>query len=131
MAVTDLLGSMFSFPGRTLGLPGKEATLRSLVRNFLETNGEDFEKRYDTESLTPLQQRMIRVLKGDTSDEAIDDLFTAPAEGQFNYYTIPTFDLPVTRVPEVVEVISRGEVRRNRESSQRAERVARPITRPE
>lgn len=134
VAVNDLLGSMFSFPGRTLGLPGKEATLRKMVDAFIDTEGVDFEKRYDMENLTPLQKNMIRVLKGDTSDEAINALYTAPGNGQFDYYTLPPFELPerAKRVPGKVNVLTRTEVAaRQPQRTQRAERVARPISRPE
>lgn len=95
VAVQDFLGSMFSFPGRTLGMVGKEATLRDAVDIFIDTNGADFEKRLDP-NLTPLQKKWVEVLKGDTSEEALNALYTSPASGQFNYYTLPPFDLPIS-----------------------------------
>lgn len=130
VATNDLLGTMFSFPGRTLGLPGKEATLRKMVEAFIDANGTDFEKRFDMDNLTPLQKNWIRVLKGDTSDEAVDSLYTSPAEGQFNYYTLPPLDLPerVQRVPGQTPVLTRTEVAaRQPKRTSRAKRVARPI----
>lgn len=98
VAVQDMLGSMFTFPGRTLGMVGKEATLREAVDIFIDTNGADFEKRLDP-NLTPLQKKWIEVLQGDRSEEAINALYTTPAPGQFNYYTLPPFDLPIVRPP--------------------------------
>lgn len=95
VAIQDLLNSMFTFPGRILGLPGKKASLQDAVRKFIATNGTDFEKRLDMEKLTPLQKNWVRVLKGDTSDDAINQLYTSPAEGQFNWYTLPPTDLPM------------------------------------
>lgn len=95
VAIGDVLGSMFTYPGRILGLPGKEATIRDAVKQFIETNGEDFDKRIETDKLTPLQQNWIRVLKGDMSEEALDSLYNSPAPGQFNYYTLPPLDLPI------------------------------------
>ncbi len=94
-AVGDLLNTMFTFPGRTLGLPGKTATIRNVVKSFIETEGKDFEKRIDTERLNPLQQKWVQVLKGDTSQETIDALYNSPAPGQFNWYTLPPLDLPM------------------------------------
>lgn len=94
VALESLLGSMFSFPGRTLGLPGKQAGIRDAVDQFIQTSGKDFDKKVRTEDLTPLQRNMVRVLKGDTSDEAIDQLYISPAPGQFNYYTLPPMTLP-------------------------------------
>lgn len=100
-ALQDVLGTMFSYPGRTLGLPGKDASIRKAVQMFIETNGEDFDKRVNYDQLTPLQLNLIRVLKGDTSDEALDALYTSPAPGQFNYYTLPPVDpLPVRALSE-------------------------------
>lgn len=95
VAIVDLLGSMFSYPGRTLGLPGKNATLKKLVNDFVTTNGSDFEKRVDMDRLTPLQKKYIEILKGDLSDDALDDLYNMPAPGQFNGYTIPPMTLPL------------------------------------
>lgn len=135
VAVNDLIGTMFSFPGRTLGLPGKEATLRKTIDAFIDTNGKDFDKQYDMERLTPLQKNWIRVLKGDTSEEAIDSLYTSPAPGQFNYYTLPPFDMPapVQRVPEKVNVLSKTEVARQKAAikASKPKKVASPITRPQ
>lgn len=94
-AMGDLLNSMFTYPGRVLGLPGKNATINQVVRQFIDTHGTDFEKQIQTDRLTPLQQNWIRVLKGDTSQEAIDALYNSAAPGQFNWYTIPPLDLPI------------------------------------
>lgn len=132
-AVQDLLGSMFSFPGRTLGLPGKTQTIRNVVDDFINTNGGDFEKRFDTENLTPLQQKWIKVLQGDTSEQAINDLYTSPAPGQFNYYTLPPFDMPerVARVPGQVAVTSRTEAAASKpQRAKRSDRRPAPIVRP-
>lgn len=134
VATNDLLGALFSFPGRTLGLPGKEQTLRKMVGAFIDTNGQDFEKRYDTENLTPLQKNMIRVLKGDTSNEAVDSLYTSPAPGQFNYYTIPSFAIPQrSAVPQQTNVLTRAEVAAQKQAQRKARsvpKVARPIAPP-
>lgn len=94
-AIGDLLNTMFTFPGRTLGLPGKTATIRNVVKQFIDTNGTDFEKRIETERLTPLQQKWVQVLKGDTSPETLDSLYNSPAPGEFNWYTLPPLRLPM------------------------------------
>lgn len=106
VAITDLLSSMFTFPGRILGLPGKEATLRDVVKSFIKTNGKDFDKQLNTEELTPLQKNWVRVLKGDTSEEAIDSLYQSPAEGAYRGYTLPPLDLPI-RTPENSPAVER------------------------
>lgn len=98
-ALTDLLGTTFTYPGRILGLPGKEATLKKVVAAFIDTNGSDFDKNIDMDSLTPLQKNWVRVLKGDTSKGAIDSLYSSPVPGGYQGYTLPPLSLPYKVVP--------------------------------
>lgn len=100
-ALTDLMGTMFTYPGRILGLPGKESTMKKVVAAFIDTNGSDFEKRIDMDRLTPLQKNWIRVLKGDKSEEALNALYHSPAPGGFDWYTLPPLNLPFKVVPPV------------------------------
>lgn len=100
-ALTDLLSTTFTYPGRTLGLPGKNATLKKVVEAFINTNGTQFDKNVDMSRLTPLQQNWVRVLKGDTSQQAIDALYNSPAPGGFQGYTLPPLSLPFEVVPTV------------------------------
>lgn len=130
VALTDLLGSMFTYPGRTLGLPGKDASIKKFVRNFIATNGSDFDKQYRTEDLTPLQQNWIRVLKGDTSREAIDSLYGSPAPGQFSWYTIPPLNLPQrVNIPQPVAVPTKTETAAAKagQRTSRTKNIALPI----
>lgn len=95
VALTDLLNSTFTYPGRTLGLPGKNQAIKDLVKNFIDTNGTDFESKIQTDKLTPLQEKWIEMLKdGGNSQDLIDELYQTPANGQFNGYTLPPLDLP-------------------------------------
>jgi len=95
IAATDLLNSTFTYPGRTLGLPGKNQAIKDLVKNFIDTNGTDFESQIQTDRLTPLQEKWIEVLKdGGKNQDLIDELYQSPANGQFNGYTLPPLDLP-------------------------------------
>lgn len=102
-ALTDLLGTTFTYPGRILGLPGKEATMKKFVATFIATNGKDFDKNIDMERLTPLQKNWVRVLKGDTSTEAIDSLYNSPNTGGYQGYTIPPLSLPYKVVPPTTQ----------------------------
>lgn len=95
VALTDLLGSLFTYPGRILGLPGKNQSLNKLSQELTGAEGVDFEKDYRLDDLTPMQLNMIRVLKGDTSEEALDALYRSPAPGQFNGYTLPPPVIPL------------------------------------
>lgn len=95
VAVEGLINSMFSYPGRTLGLPGKSQFIRDQVRQFIDNGNGDYLKQIRTEDLTPLQQKWIAVL-GDphVSQDKLDELYTTPAPGQFNWYTLPPMNLP-------------------------------------
>lgn len=73
--------------------------MKKMVEAFIDTNGSDFDKHIDTEHLTPLQHKWIKVLKGDTSKEAIDALYNSAAPGQFGWYTLPPLELPYKVVP--------------------------------
>lgn len=116
-ALTDLINSTFTYPGRVLGLPGKNAAIRGMVQNFIGTNSKDFISQDQASRLTPLQQNWVRVLKGDTSNEAIDALYQSPAPGQFNGYTLPPLNMPFNpsfdasskyKAPKVPKTLAKG-----------------------
>lgn len=94
-ALADLINTMFTYPGRILGLPGKSQAIRTAVQGVVKTNPRtDVRKEAQDDRLTPAQQNWVRVLQGDTSKEAIDSLYHAPAPGQFNWYTLPPLTVP-------------------------------------
>lgn len=95
VALTDLLGSLFTYPGRVLGLPGKQQSLNKLSQQLTGAEGIDFNKVEQDARLTPLQRNMVRVLKGDHSSEALDSLYRSPVPGQYNGYTLPPLTLPL------------------------------------
>lgn len=127
-ALGDLLGSMFTYPGRTLGLPGKGESIRKVVRVILDTNGVKGDFRVEEaqlKDLTPLEQNMVRVLKGDTSKEAIDALYSSPAQGQYNGYTIPPLDWsPLIRR---LKPVNDNPLPRKGKSTKKAKNFAQPI----
>lgn len=131
-ALTDLLGTTFTYPGRILGLPGKEATMKKVVKAFIDTNGTDFEKNIDTDRLTPLQKQWIKVLKGDTSEETIDSLYNSPAPGSYQGYTLPPLNLPYKVVAPVTknELIKRRGLPTGKNSGKKAKNLAIPIAQP-
>ena len=114
-ALTDLLGSVFTYPGRTLGLPGKQAALRDAVGNFIKTDDAEYLKRtYQNPDgslnargeaeLSPGQKNLMRVLLGDTSPQALDALYQSP-QG----FTMPPATLPFN-IPETVPINTRTQV---------------------
>lgn len=88
-ALVDVLNTTFTYPGRILGLPGKTAMLRGAVKNFIDTQGSDFESRIEMDKLTPAQLNMIRVIKENGSQDSVDAVYNSPAPGQFRGYTLP------------------------------------------
>ncbi len=106
VAVQGLVNSMFTYPGRIIGLPGKSQFIRKQVDTFINTGGSDYLKQVRTEDLTPLQLRWIQTISNpDISQNNIDQLYTSPAQGQFNWYTLPPSNLP-----KPVKVLTRAEV---------------------
>lgn len=106
-ALADLLNTMFTYPGRILGLPGKSQAIRDAVGAVIKTSPSEIQKIDESSNLTPLQKNWVRVLKNkDTSDEAIDALYKSPAPGQWQGgYTLPPLAAPyrirpLTQQPE-------------------------------
>lgn len=106
VALEGLLNTMFTYPGRIMGLPGKGQTIRNLVDMFLKTGGNEYLQHVNKQGLTPLQQKMIQVLSDpNVSQKQIDELFTSPADSEFNWYT-----LPPSTLPSPVPVLTRQQV---------------------
>lgn len=106
VALQSLLNSMFSYPGRIIGMPGKAEFLRNQVGTFLKTGNDEYLKNIRTEDLTPMQRKWIEVLQNpDVTQEQIDQLYTSPAPGDFSWYTLPPSNLP-----KPVKVLTRTEV---------------------
>lgn len=139
-ALTDLLGSMFTYPGRTLGLPGKGEGLRTVVKSFIATEGTDFEKRLDEAQLTDLDRKWIQVIKdyqktGKIDQNAVDALYNSPAPGQFNGYTLPPSSLPFKtvktmepiNVPQRTGLPTKAEQKAAKKSKKKTKKIAQPI----
>jgi hypothetical protein len=60
MAIMDMLGSAFTFPGRTVGLPGKQATIRDLTERIVGTGKGDFSTQSHAPSELPLDQQQAQ-----------------------------------------------------------------------
>jgi hypothetical protein len=117
VALQGFLNSLFTYPGRVIGLPGKAQMLRGEIGIFLKTGGSDYLKQIRTEDLTPLQQKQIEVLSsGDkVTQDQIDQLYTSPAPGQFSGYTLPPNNLP-----KPVKVLTYSEVNQQRAAGKSA-----------
>lgn len=90
VAIEGLINNMFTYPGRIIGLPGKTQQTRKLVDTFLNTNGSEYIKHIDTQSLTPLQRKWVEVLQNpNVTEEELDQLFVTPANDAFQWYTLP------------------------------------------
>lgn len=126
-ALTDLIGSTFTYPGRIIGLPGKQQNIRNLVNSLTGTEKGEFKVIDQTDNLTPLEQNMVRVLKGDTSDEALDALYISPAPGQFNGYTLPPLNVLPLLTPRK-KLQPRTGLSKSSSSSKKKKNTAVPIS---
>jgi hypothetical protein len=72
-ALTDFINSVFTYPGRTVGLPGKASFIREGVGHVIKTNSSDYEQVVRDEDLTELQRRQSELLKKKSLDEMTDD----------------------------------------------------------
>lgn len=129
-ALEDIIGNVFTYPGRILGLPGKEGTIRNVVNSFADVPTSDYNIQDQTSQLTPMQQNLVRVLQGDTSKEAINSLYNSAAPGQYKGYTLPPSVLPFN-IPGKVPVESRTAVAASKAaqstSSTKTKKTSKPI----
>lgn len=132
-ALVDMLGTTFTYPGRTIGLPGKTKMMRDFVQIFIEANGVDWEKRVDYDRLTPQQEALIRVLKGSTDEDDLDALYQATLSNGLTVPSLMPFELPMkqpSRYNPMAGNPAPVEVEKARSSrTKRSDRVARPIQR--
>jgi hypothetical protein len=61
-ALTDLISSTFSYPGRTIGLPGKGQLVRGVTGAIVPTTRADFDYELAEEQITDYDRRVIEVL---------------------------------------------------------------------
>jgi len=60
MAITDMIGSAFTFPGRTVGLPSKQQNLRDFVNRLVGTDKTDFGIVYRNPAELSLQDQELQ-----------------------------------------------------------------------
>lgn len=98
-AIQDLLGSLFSYPGATAGLPSKGSVLRSVAGGVIPGSSHDFTK--ETPTLTPDEQAH--------SDQIKRVMNLTGANGQpmvpFNGPSIPAYITLGSHVPEARQKI--------------------------
>lgn len=120
-ALVDLIGSTFTYPGRILGLPGKNENLRKAVRTFIDNGYDDYLVVDEEDRLTDLQRNMIRVLKGDTSDEAIEAVLNSQSATNFKGFVVPPY-----QVEELFKVKPRENLPKSKAKG-KAKTTARPF----
>lgn len=122
-ALTDLLNSTFTYPGRILGLPGKNASIKNAVDKFISTDGRDFQNQVQTDRLTPMQKKTMQVLGGDTSDEALKNLYIND-QGQWQ---IPTWDMPFKEFSPVKRQLTALEAPKSKSKGKKTKKTALPL----
>lgn len=105
VALGDFINSVFTYPGRVVGLPGKGEAIRTSVGVILDTDSNEY-KYLDQESkLTELQRRQSELLKNKALDEMDhDELLTVfQTNGQWstpNIAALIASPKPEVRQPE-------------------------------
>lgn len=127
-ALVDVLNSMFTYPGRTLGLPGKNEVLKNITKSIIDTKGTDFSSQVQMDRLTPLQQKWIEVLQNENATkEDIDQLYNMPAEGKFNWYTLPPLNIPTISPSTPITPVTPEKPSKTKASTKKQKKIARPI----
>lgn len=102
VALQTLIGSVFTYPGRIIGLPGKTTKVRELVDIAIQTNSDEYYKNIRTEDLTPLQQKWVNIInnRDNITQDMVDELYNSAAPGAFQGHTLPTFPAEILDLPE-------------------------------
>lgn len=135
-AVQDLINMLFTYPGRLIGLPGKNEIIRKGVRSFVPVDNSEYKITIPEDRLTPTQQRQIEVIEDYRGTD--NDKYPMIWEGYTwneNGYLIPTeLEQKLSKIepkaaPKQVRVPTKAEVAAARKSKSRSntQRVARQI----
>jgi hypothetical protein len=129
MALVDLLGSLFTYPGRTIGLPGKGEFLRNTAKGLTGGESGEFKVQDQEGRLTETQRRQVEVIRNENLGEMNVKKEPPVLPGQFMGYSLPMMLPPVERKKEVKEP-NAPELRAMKKSRKRkpaGERTARPL----
>jgi hypothetical protein len=96
LAIQDLLGQTFSYPGATAGLPSKGSIERSIAGGLLPGSSKDFEKIDQSGKLTPKQKHQQQIYQ-----QASGTVMAA------NGSEVGLWDQGAT-IPSVIDVPSQG-----------------------
>lgn len=138
IAIQDFILSVFTYPGRLVGLPGKKELVRKASQSVFNVDDEEFRVVHPKdEDFTETQLNQLRVLEEagirQTEQPKYNYVFDGYTWGNQGYY-IPLEIEKVAKetapdqAPEQLPVPTRSQVRRNRRRRTPAsERTARPI----
>ena len=62
-ALNDLIGTVFTYPGRILGLPGKGALIRDATDNFVDPRQDEFDIKTREDAITDEQRDFSETIK--------------------------------------------------------------------
>lgn len=130
-ALQDLIASVFTYPGQTVGLPGKASTLRKVVNAPLGVKTKDYNKIDQTASLSPGGLHESQVIKGLPQNQSP---LGAPAysTGKGIYHTptlrTPSSFQPPTRRGSTVSTLNKSQIRAlSATSTKKPKKIAQPI----
>lgn len=128
-ALEAFIGTLFTYPGRIIGMPGKSKLIRDQVNLALQTDYKDYAINARLDDLTPLQKKWVEVLQNpDTfTQDDLDQMLMMPAPGEFPWYTLPSPALPQP-IPELTNQEVRAlKASKSSSKSSKAKKTARPI----
>jgi hypothetical protein len=133
-ATIDFLNSVFTYPGRILGLPGKRQFLREVASFAADPNSSEFMRVSQDDKLTDLQKRQAEIIRkiqetGDVSDDDLVELYRSPTGVG---YAIPNLEIlvgtpNVPKLQERTDVESLPSGKKKTSSGPKAKKVAQPI----
>lgn len=128
-ALGDFINTLFTYPGRTLGLPGKRESINKAIGAVIDTDSSEYIQNIDMTKLTPLQEKWVNILqKGNATQDELDELYNTPNPGQFNWYTLPPINVPTITPTKPVQPVTPPKPSKSKGSKgKRPKTIARPI----
>lgn len=128
-ALGDFINTLFTYPGRTLGLPGKRESINKAIGAVIDTDSSEYIQNIDMTKLTPLQEKWVNILqKGNATQDELDELYNTPNPGQFNWYTLPPINVPTIQPVKPVQPVTPPKPSKSKGSKgKRPKTIARPI----
>lgn len=125
-AIQSFIGSVFTYPGATAGLPSKGSIIRNAVNDIpgLKTSSKDVTKVDQTSRLTPLQAQQSQQIKD--AQKPVDQAVT-PSPISPDPYSQRSY-APKLPMPQTTKLMTKKDIQlASGTGSRRTKKIARPI----